>query len=422
MRKLWSAVLTAAFALSVGVVAPAMAAGERDDLADKLQQNKERIDNLEAQLEGVDVNIQKTYLDLESTRAQIPIAVEALAIAEQQMAAAEQQQKTIADRLAVAENEQAVLAGEIQASRDKIDGAQDALGALARATYQNGGVASQNPVAMLFGSQSTDDFLTQYTAMDSAVRSQTQVLNDMSELEASLENAQLRSKSVLVRIEELKVEADAAVAAADTARDAAAAKRSELANLEAAQITLAASLETQKDQIEAQRAALERDNAALASRIAAIDAANRKNNGGVAVPSGKLIPPVPSPVYVTSPYGYRVYPITGGWWMHYGVDLRSACGNKQWAVANGVVSEVRPAYGNGTHGNQVIINHGMIDGASYVSVYNHLSTFAAKAGQAVSQGQTIGYTGATGAVTGCHVHLEIWKNGKTIDPMSLPAF
>jgi murein DD-endopeptidase MepM/ murein hydrolase activator NlpD len=70
----------------------------------------------------------------------------------------------------------------------------------------------------------------------------------------------------------------------------------------------------------------------------------------------------------------------------------------------------------------VIINHGMINGSSYVSVYNHLSDFAVREGQAVSKGQVIGYTGTTGASTGCHVHLEIWKNGATIDPMSLPAY
>lgn len=125
---------------------------------------------------------------------------------------------------------------------------------------------------------------------------------------------------------------------------------------------------------------------------------------------------------MTSSYGYRVYPITGGWFMHNGVDLRSACGNSQVSAASGTVSAVKPAYGNGTHGNQVIINHGIIGGNSYVTVYNHLSRFAVSTGESVSQGEVIGYTGATGNVTGCHVHFEVWKNGSTIDPMGLPGF
>jgi murein DD-endopeptidase MepM/ murein hydrolase activator NlpD len=113
----------------------------------------------------------------------------------------------------------------------------------------------------------------------------------------------------------------------------------------------------------------------------------------------------------------RWYPITGGYWFHQGVDLRSGCGESQMSVASGTVVGVRPAAGNGTHGNQVLVNHGVIGGNSWVSVYNHLSRFAVSVGQSVSQGQAIGYTGATGNVTGCHVHLELWRNGATVNPM-----
>src|SRR5699024_7774961 len=89
--------------------------------------------------------------------------------------------------------------------------------------------------------------------------------------------------------------------------------------------------------------------------------------------------------------------------------------------AGGTVVEVNPAP-NGTHGNQVMIDHGVIGGSTYVTVYNHMSRFAVSQGQQVSQGDTIGYTGATGLVTGCHVHFEVWKNGSTINPMGLPGF
>lgn len=135
-----------------------------------------------------------------------------------------------------------------------------------------------------------------------------------------------------------------------------------------------------------------------------------------------FIPPVPAPVYVTSPFGMRWYPITGGHWMHNGVDLRSMCGEGQRSTAAGVVTATRPTGTTGTSGNQVMINHGIINGSSYVSVYNHLGGFAVSPGQSVSQGQVIGYTGQTGQVTGCHVHFEIWKDGSVIDPMRQPGF
>lgn len=427
-------VAATAAVISLGLVAPAVA-DERGDLANQMKDNSSQLEELHSQLEGVDVSLQETYLQLEATRNRIPDAEAELAQAEEDLAAAQQVQQVVADRMAVADNELQGIAGEIQASQEQMAQSRDSLAALARATYQNGGLANQDPMALLFDSDSTDDFLTQYTALDSAVRSQTAVLNEMSALEATQRNAEARQESVLERIEELKVAADKAVADADAARAEAAAKRQELADLEGQQARLATSLESQKDAIERQQASIEADNADLRNRIAAIDEENRRraaeeaarqqaNQGGGTAGAGgaAFIPPVPQPLYVTSPYGYRVYPITGGWFMHYGVDLRSACGNQQVAAASGTVADVRGAYGNGTHGNQVIINHGYIDGSSWITVYNHLSSFAVSKGQSIGQGQVFGYTGATGNVTGCHVHMEVWKDGVSIDPMTLPAF
>ncbi|MGC5615589.1 peptidoglycan DD-metalloendopeptidase family protein [Georgenia sp. Z1491] len=135
--------------------------------------------------------------------------------------------------------------------------------------------------------------------------------------------------------------------------------------------------------------------------------------------SATFIPPVPRPLVITSPYGPRIYPITGAWSIHPGVDFRSACGNTQVAIAGGTVSATNPSGATGTSGNQVIINHGIVDGRSTVSIYNHLSSFAVSPGQSVSQGQAIGSTGQTGMVTGCHVHLELWLDGQMTDPMNV---
>src|SRR5699024_11573490 len=88
---------------------------------------------------------------------------------------------------------------------------------------------------------------------------------------------------------------------------------------------------------------------------------NSGSSGSSSGSSAALIPPIPGSLHVTSPYGVRWYPITGGYCMHSGVDLRSACGQAQRASASGTVAAVRPAP-NGTHGNQVMINHGTISG------------------------------------------------------------
>lgn len=412
-------------ALGVGLLAPSAALAEsRDDLVREQQENEAQREQLEASLEGVDTDLAATYLSLEDARTRLPVAQAELAEAEQVLAAEQRTYDQIAGRLAIAEEEAAALENAIAEGAAKIDTTRSAMGELARSTYR--GENAVSTIAVVLDSASSEEFLRGYAVVETAARAQTQVLDDLQDAAAVGRNQRERQEAVTVRIGELKVEAAEAVDAADAARAAAEERAAEIARLEAEMADLAARLEEQKASYADQLAALEADQSELAREIAAIDEQNRRarlaagsgSRGG----SGNLTPPVPNPMYVTSAYGYRIYPITGGWWMHNGTDIRSACGSPQFAAADGQVTAVRPARGNGTHGNQVIINHGYVGDASYVTVYNHLSSFAVSAGQSVGQGQTIGATGATGNVTGCHVHFEVWRNGATIDPMALPGF
>ncbi|PFG40624.1 murein DD-endopeptidase MepM/ murein hydrolase activator NlpD [Georgenia soli] len=452
LRAIGSALAAALVALSLGAVGTVAHADNRDDLVRERERNAAEREKVESSLEGVDADLAETYLKLEDAKAQLPVAQQKLAAAEEALAAAERKQEQVAGRLELAEAESASLEADIAAGEEQIDSTRAAMGELARSTYRGDNAVSTLEVVL--DSASTDDFLQSYAVMGSAVRSQTQVLDDLETASAVARNQRERQVAVTERIGELKAEADAAVVAADEARAEAAEHKAEIEKIQADMTALSARLEDQKKQYAGQLAELEADSAELAREIARIDEENRRKAEeerrrreaqeaarraaasraqqsrpapAPAAPapapasSNFLAPPVPN-LYVTSPYGYRVYPITGGWFMHNGVDLRSACGNPQYASAGGTVVGVRGAYGNGTHGNQVLINHGVVGGNSYVTVYNHLSRFAVSQGQPVSQGQTIGYTGATGNVTGCHVHFEVWKNGSTIDPMTLPGF
>jgi murein DD-endopeptidase MepM/ murein hydrolase activator NlpD len=62
----------------------------------------------------------------------------------------------------------------------------------------------------------------------------------------------------------------------------------------------------------------------------------------------------------------------------------------------------------------VIINHGF----GYSTLYAHMSRFAVRPGQKIKRGDVIGYVGSTGSSTGPHVHYEVIKNGKKIDPIN----
>ncbi|NWF30556.1 M23 family metallopeptidase [Streptomyces sp. PKU-EA00015] len=95
---------------------------------------------------------------------------------------------------------------------------------------------------------------------------------------------------------------------------------------------------------------------------------------------------------------------------HTGLDFPAAVGTIIKAVADGRVSMAK---GGGPYGNHVMINHG----GGLSSLYAHMSSIGAASGKRVRQGQSIGRVGATGNVTGPHLHLEARKNGRAVDPM-----
>lgn len=120
--------------------------------------------------------------------------------------------------------------------------------------------------------------------------------------------------------------------------------------------------------------------------------------------------PLPPGAVITSPYGYRVHPITGNYSLHNGVDLAIYQGAPIYATKSGYVSTATYNY---VYGYYVTINH--MDG--YSSLYGHMTNYTVSEGEYVTQGQIIGYVGSTGWSTGAHLHFTIYYNGSTVNPM-----
>jgi murein DD-endopeptidase MepM/ murein hydrolase activator NlpD len=113
---------------------------------------------------------------------------------------------------------------------------------------------------------------------------------------------------------------------------------------------------------------------------------------------------------ITSLFGPRRHPILGYARMHAGVDFGAGWGTPIVAAASGVVGY---AGYHGGHGNYVRLDHGGGLGTGY----GHMSRFAVSPGQSVSAGQVIGYVGSTGLSTGPHLHYEMYRNGRTVNPL-----
>jgi murein DD-endopeptidase MepM/ murein hydrolase activator NlpD len=124
---------------------------------------------------------------------------------------------------------------------------------------------------------------------------------------------------------------------------------------------------------------------------------------------------VPTRGRATSAYGRRRY-VNGKWWgQHNGADIKAPTGAAVVATNSGrvVLSQNLPTL----RGNTIVIDHG----CNVFSIYMHLSQRAVRVGQSVARGQLIGRVGATGFVTGAHLHWEVRIGWEPVDPSKVTA-
>lgn len=119
---------------------------------------------------------------------------------------------------------------------------------------------------------------------------------------------------------------------------------------------------------------------------------------------------------MSSGYGMRHHPVLGYNKMHKGVDFAASRGTPIYAAGNGVIDK---AGRNGGYGNYIRIRHKN----GLKTAYAHMKKFARgmKNGKRVVQGQIIGYVGTTGRSTGPHLHYEVLRNGKQVNPKSIKS-
>lgn len=124
----------------------------------------------------------------------------------------------------------------------------------------------------------------------------------------------------------------------------------------------------------------------------------------------------PSAGEVGSAYGMRMHPILHYLRLHDGDDIGGKCGQPVFAAQSGTVVKAEMGY-NGGSGNNVRIDHGIINGVNVQTGYLHMVDYSVQVGQHVDKGEVIGRVGSTGLSTGCHVHFSAYKNGHGTDPM-----
>lgn len=157
-------------------------------------------------------------------------------------------------------------------------------------------------------------------------------------------------------------------------------------------------------------AGLERDGTARAQLMRWGKDGRFYEASGVGEQRAGMLAPVPG--RITSGFGMRRHPILGYRRMHSGMDFKASYGTPIVAPTDG---RVTAAGRMGGCGNAVRLSHG----GGLQTRYCHMSRMAVHPGQNVRRGQVIGYAGSTGLSTGPHLHYEMYRNGRAIDPASV---
>ena len=115
---------------------------------------------------------------------------------------------------------------------------------------------------------------------------------------------------------------------------------------------------------------------------------------------------------MASGYGNRIHPVYKTKKMHWGMDFSAPKGTEVYATGDGKVEKVKRSKRG--YGNQVRINHSY----GYKTFYAHLDKYIVKKGQVVKRGDLIGYVGSTGTSTAPHLHYEVVKDKKKVNPVN----
>ena len=262
---------------------------------------------------------------------------------------------------------------DIEQTKKDIEERQDGLNKRLRTMYKNGSIGSLD---VLLGSSSLSEFLTNLELIQRIYKGDQETLKTLEKQHDELETKQAALKAEQAELKEQKAAAEEKQSALQADKDILQSKLEEL-NAEADRVS---------------------------GEIAALQDKDKVYEGG------QFQWPTTS-TYITSPFGFRIHPVTGVYTGHTGVDIGVGTGTPVYAAASGTV--IVASYGYGGYGVAVVIDHG----SGISTLYGHCSSLKVSTGQTVSRGQVIALSGNTGVSTGPHLHFEVRINGTYVDPM-----
>lgn len=273
--------------------------------------------------------------------------------------------------------------------------------------YENGNTAY---LEIIFEAKSFQEFMTRAEYISKISKYDGTMFQKLKSTE---EKIQLASKQLTKEYENVSLVTKQVKKEKDQLDQTAAAKKQKLdqyqQKLASNEALLAQYEEEEQKQRDQANAASEKDVPSTGQSSSSKGHSSSSGGTGSTTGSGKLMWPVPSCHSISSGYGYRIHPVTGEKKLHAGIDIPCSTGSTIVAAESGTV--IAADY-NAYNGNYIKISHG--DGTA--TMYLHCSKLLVSNGSHVSRGQTIAKSGATGMVTGAHLHFVVQKNGSYVNP------
>jgi murein DD-endopeptidase MepM/ murein hydrolase activator NlpD len=381
-----------------------------DDLDDDRRQVRHALAERQEAIEDSRDDVAQAAESLEDARARLDAARADLADVQRELKAARRHDVEIAVQLAAAEDELAASRTAVADGRAQVAAQRALIGSVVREAYQQ-----QTPlvqVGILLGSDSPDELADRLQWTDQIFDSTAADLDHLNRLQELLLAAEQRQASAEALLAERKAASEAQVAEVKRLTAKAASRKAEIARLVQRTADALADAEASLEADQAAYDRLEAEEARITARIKAQIAAD----GGAGNVHGAwgFIKPVDAPA--GSGFGMRMHPILHYRRMHWGTDFGASCGAPLYAMADGKVTSA--GWTTVGFGYYTIISYGRRKGVSISSGYAHQSKIIVRAGQQVKQGQVVGYVGTTGLSTGCHLHLQIYRNGVRVNPMN----
>ncbi|KKQ95234.1 MAG: Peptidase M23 [candidate division CPR2 bacterium GW2011_GWC1_39_9] len=348
---------------------------------------KSEIDQLQKQIDSLQGSITQKKNDAKTLRDEVYIMDDQIDVVEQQI-------NLLAQRVAATNTAIEETTNKIAETEKEIKAQQSILREYLIELYSNGNTTT---LEMIASSNSFSEYLNKMEYVEAIQEKVNDNLNKIKILKTEMENKKIQLKRDKETLESLKAEQDQKKKVLDIQRQNKQVLLDQTRGLESVyQNQLASARQKQAEAWAAYESAI-----ASATGNYASSYQGGSGNGYLKWPSAGIL---------TQGYGCTSFAECGnkngpyGGNIHNGIDISMGYPGPIKAAADGAVLDIGRSFNSQGWGNWVALKHPN----GLVTFYSHLSGFAVSAGQAVAQGQTIGYEGSTGFSTGSHLHFSVW--------------